>query len=326
MVAAGTNVDALLEIGALLGSSAAEEPGAPDEVLRLIHRVVPYAAASLSVFDPVEGGHRTIARAGYSDRVVDHLDTWFIANDAAYHYMRTVNQTPLRWSDAPFEYRYMYSAREVFLPDGYREGVTICMHTRGDHRYTGNLHLSTDEARFPGDITDMVRLQKLLGGFGDLLRPALRALLAAGAGVHAAIVTEDASVTPVAGRDPGPHLEPGRALVTAVANAVRRGELPSRFRWVDGEGGWHRIDTTTVGGGVLVIERECPLPCGLSARELDVLTALCAGRSNPEIAAGLFVSTKTVAKHVEHVLEKLGCTSRTSAAVLAVTHGLVTLG
>jgi predicted ATPase/DNA-binding CsgD family transcriptional regulator len=60
---------------------------------------------------------------------------------------------------------------------------------------------------------------------------------------------------------------------------------------------------------------------GLTPRELDVLRLLVAGRSNPEIAAALFVSPRTVTTHVEHIFAKLGVSSRAEAAALAARRG-----
>jgi DNA-binding CsgD family transcriptional regulator len=65
------------------------------------------------------------------------------------------------------------------------------------------------------------------------------------------------------------------------------------------------------------------LSTALSARELEVLHHLCAGLSNAEIAAELWVSRRTVATHVEHILRKLRTTNRVQAAVRAVALGLV---
>jgi DNA-binding NarL/FixJ family response regulator len=62
---------------------------------------------------------------------------------------------------------------------------------------------------------------------------------------------------------------------------------------------------------------------GLTARELEVLALIAKGRSNREIANDLFISEKTVATHVTHVLTKLGLPSRTAAASYAYQHKLV---
>jgi DNA-binding NarL/FixJ family response regulator len=60
----------------------------------------------------------------------------------------------------------------------------------------------------------------------------------------------------------------------------------------------------------------------LSQRERDVLKLLALGLSNGEIAAKLFLSEGTVRNYVSSILEKLGVTDRTQAAVIALRHGL----
>lgn len=61
----------------------------------------------------------------------------------------------------------------------------------------------------------------------------------------------------------------------------------------------------------------------LTPRERDVLALIVAGHNNTAIAQRLAVSPSTVRYHVSNILAKLGVTSRTEAAVLAVQHGLV---
>lgn len=64
------------------------------------------------------------------------------------------------------------------------------------------------------------------------------------------------------------------------------------------------------------------LPDGLTAREVEVLRLVATGRSNPQIAAGLFLSEKTVARHLSNIFTKTGVTSRTAAAAYAHEHDL----
>ena len=61
----------------------------------------------------------------------------------------------------------------------------------------------------------------------------------------------------------------------------------------------------------------------LSARELEVLRQVAAGRSNREIAAALYLSEGTVKNHVTSVLTKLDVRDRTQAALRAHALGLL---
>ena len=61
---------------------------------------------------------------------------------------------------------------------------------------------------------------------------------------------------------------------------------------------------------------------GLTPREAEVLSLVAAGRTNREIAIGLYVSEKTASVHVSNILRKLGVTSRVEAAAVAQRLGL----
>lgn len=88
-----------------------------------------------------------------------------------------------------------------------------------------------------------------------------------------------------------PHLE------RAFENAQQRGEPRQLLRG-------HRLEL-----------REL----GLTTREAEVLLWIAEGKRDGEIATILGVSRRTVNKHVEHILEKLGAETRTAAVARAVS-------
>jgi DNA-binding NarL/FixJ family response regulator len=61
----------------------------------------------------------------------------------------------------------------------------------------------------------------------------------------------------------------------------------------------------------------------LSERELQVFLRLAAGESVSEIAAGLFLSVKTISTYRTRVLEKLGVASNAELATYALRNGLL---
>jgi DNA-binding CsgD family transcriptional regulator len=66
-----------------------------------------------------------------------------------------------------------------------------------------------------------------------------------------------------------------------------------------------------------------PRAAGLTARELEVVTLIAAGKSNRAIADDLTISQKTVARHVSNIFTKLDLSSRAEATAYAYEHGLV---
>lgn len=93
-------------------------------------------------------------------------------------------------------------------------------------------------------------------------------------------------------------------LLAAVRQRARRARLPLPERPAGGS-----ADTFTASA--------------LTARELEVLPLLAAGRTNAEIAKALFISSRTVGVHVSHILHKLGAARRIEAADVARRAGLL---
>ncbi len=60
----------------------------------------------------------------------------------------------------------------------------------------------------------------------------------------------------------------------------------------------------------------------LTEREVEVLSSLARGLSNENIAKRLFLSEGTVRNHISSIVDKLGVSDRTQAAIIAIQHGL----
>ena len=63
-------------------------------------------------------------------------------------------------------------------------------------------------------------------------------------------------------------------------------------------------------------------PAGLTLRELEVLKLVATGMTNAQVAETLFLSPRTVQRHLNSVYHKLGVSSRTAATRFAIEHGL----
>lgn len=98
--------------------------------------------------------------------------------------------------------------------------------------------------------------------------------------------------------------------IAAALRAAHRGEL--------------QLDPAVAGPLIRSLTHpQFDLMSKLTPRELEVLRLVGAGKTNKEIARELVISERTARTHVSNVLGKLGVTSRTQAALLAVREGLV---
>ena len=94
----------------------------------------------------------------------------------------------------------------------------------------------------------------------------------------------------------------GEAIIRAAEAALARGE-EYRARAREAAGAAARV-------------------AALSPREADVLRLLAAGQSNRRIAATLFLSPRTVQRHVANIYLKIGAHCRAEATAFAIDHGL----
>ena len=66
-----------------------------------------------------------------------------------------------------------------------------------------------------------------------------------------------------------------------------------------------------------------PLPAGLTQREAEVLRLVAAGHTNKQAAAALFLSDKTIARHLSNIFTKVGVSTRAAATAFAFEHDVI---
>jgi DNA-binding CsgD family transcriptional regulator len=148
-------------------------------------------------------------------------------------------------------------------------------------------------------------------------------LLAEGNVAEASTVLREALAT---WRDLGMPYEEAHTCLLLAGVSERRGDQDGRrleldaarrlFKQLDAEPCLARIADPSEGA-----KRQ---PAGpLSEREAQVLRLLATGKTNRDIADELFISEKTVARHVSNIFDKLGVSSRAGATAWAYQHDLI---
>lgn len=296
----------------------------------MLRDLVHCSAFSLSAWDPMSDTHRhqSISTDGYSDRVLSHVNDEYVRSGPAFWLAHRRDPRALRWRDYERDWDLVIPetilGHEFLIPSGFHEGSTICLRLP-DGRYVGAYHMSwaspaeaTDERReiaerfrpILAEVCDLLRTPRLLA---DALAPTAFALVASSTG----------AAFQLPNRAPGPHLGEGGALRRLLLEKPGLGTT-RRFIWPDEAGCCHRVAIVPCRGDlVLVTEESAPWPHDLSLREIQVLHLVATGASNPQIADQLFVSPRTVSTHVEHILAKMGCSSRAQLAGVAMSEGLL---
>ncbi len=108
-----------------------------------------------------------------------------------------------------------------------------------------------------------------------------------------------------------------------LKDVARETLLDAMIRATRGEMVWRREELRRVTGAMSTPRMPVDVDVPLTQRESEVLHQLAHGLTNKEIAAVLSISYETVKEHVQHILQKIGVSDRTQAAVWAVRQGLV---
>jgi len=279
---------------------------------------------------------RGLATLGWIRHAMGEADAALEAMDEACRIYPTVEATSL-FNPAPAE------RARLLLAQGRVDEAARWTEERGlsdddevfyprerDHLVLARVLLARAEpARALGLLERLDALAEFQGRAGSVLEiRALRALALQAVGDHQGALTAVAEALSLAQperyvrvfADEGP---PMAALLKSLIGARRSGravaasgaarEHLNRVVQAFAPAG---VRGTTAAAGSGLIEP-------LTARELEVLSLIAAGRRNREIATELVVTVETVKKHTSHIFDKLGAANRTQAVTRARELGLV---
>lgn len=295
-----------LEVAGQLGQLAGAGPdaGQSDHVLELLQPACRYEAASLVLWDAAQGSHVGLANHGYDDDMHRYFVDEFPSTVASLRIQS--GRVPLRIDDAPFDFRESETYLEYLQPRGYLDGLTAALFVDGG-QYVGMFHMSSrGRYQFDNDIRDYVAA--LARSMADIV----------------------ASSWPISSARTVNWSGGGETPVTIQRAAERfmLGRSASLTALWHHAGAWQQIlfsRPVSAMGDVRVSAVPYEVPYGLTRRELQVATAVASGLPNKSIATFLHISPRTVGKHIERVLGKLGCASRSQAASMCVQEGVIDL-
>ncbi|MFC5832107.1 helix-turn-helix transcriptional regulator [Nonomuraea insulae] len=297
--------------------------GGAQGAMTALRRVAALDAYEFVAYDPATGRHHSVVSDGH--RRIDRDAAEEYAGLEAYR-RAIATRAPVGMPEPGTE-RYF---RRHLAPYGWRAGLTAPLFLT-DGRYTGLLHLASRDAfpRLTGALVAAV--SPMLAHLTDLSRCVIDPV-GLPAGFRAVAFDRLGTRREVPGHPASAALWDDPAMASYARAFIDSRELGRHGLWLAADGHWHEVRLVRAGvgfqgalQGAVAAERPCSLPYELTGREVDVLTRVAAGDSNPQIAAALVLSVRTVTTHLEHIFAKLGCDSRTRLTTKALAEGLCRL-
>ena len=203
----------------------------------------------------------------------------------------------------------------------FTEALRVLLETQPSFKVVGYAADGAETVRLARDLKPDVLLLDLamprMGGLDTLralatARSRVRTLLVTGAIARADVVTAlQLGARGIVLKDATPEL-----LFKSI-NVVMRGEY-----WING---------AAVTDVIAAFREACPpemtppapRPFDLTKRELEIVVAVAAGRSNREIGDQFGISKDTVKHHLTAIFDKVGVSSRVELALFALHHRLI---
>jgi DNA-binding CsgD family transcriptional regulator len=316
-------------------TEVAASPGPLDRraegILGALRRVIPFDSAWLALADPIRNRYTCLASAGLDASTLNYLSSPVpLGIDVTgVHRDRPMPSPPgdrNRSEQAPVWGRFP-------MPAGFSEALAVALIGPGS-RHVGFVALLYGSKEAPSAEARHL-FRRLTPAIANAIDP-MRSLLAAARLVRGATagvaLHEDGGTEVLPGLERHPLLARGSPVLAIARGALGSGQVHTAFLWPSdgphGLAGHLRItalaaaeDVPAPRTGVVLISPPGDLH-GLTPRELEVLGLLVDGYSNCEVARALVVAQRTVAAHVEHILDKLRAPTRTLAAVRAEREGL----
>lgn len=220
----------------------------------------------------------------------------------------------------------------IKLPGGDSVAWTIAL-VASDRRRVGLLALTFRDDRSPTAQHRLLlrQLSPVIAGAIDPMQTLLGIAGLVERPIAGSLIRRDGTTEPFPGLEAaGPLCLREPRLMTLADAALAAGRLHSSFIWPKGPPGRGQVRTTVLAcphdgppsvRGMVLLSPPGHLH-GLTARELEIMGLVVYGYSNKEMSETLFLSRRTVATHMEHILEKLDVATRTLAAVRADREGL----
>lgn len=301
---------------AMSSASTTEQCGS--RLFEATQELVPHVAANLVLPGGDAGDSlRCVASYGYSERTNRRLTSSDFIGELDRLGMRE-RATACRIKDIEPGVE-LTTVTDYLHHDGFGEGVTVTLIDRGG-TLNGVLNLSVHDENQPTELARDV-LQLLAPLVSSAISPAryMEEYLAAYEPDWAVLLSNRGVVTNLVDRAAGPLACPD------VVRLVHRQLQTDHGRWLAITGGelyGIRADQRPRDDSVIVTATRDVNTRTLTYRELQVLTAMMDGYTNPEIASMLQVARRTVATHVESVLDKLGVPNRAAAVSIGTRYGL----
>ncbi|GAB3052089.1 helix-turn-helix transcriptional regulator [Sediminivirga luteola] len=318
-----TIFDATVKTVSVLQGDSLPTSYAARAALTELNRFVSYPSLEIAEWDPEKGRHEPLHAESFPPRLLEALNGEVFLEDLCWPVLHQ-DKRPKGWADTDHAVDRRDSSlyQQFIVPLGYREGIYLPLFHHD--RYVGMVTGNTDAPRPPGgeEKEALSALAPVLGEFLYRTR-ARRTTGDADGGILLDTRLEILSFEPEKSR---PITEaicavirqtwPARGPVNRFALWPEDARLPLRVR-VD------RARHTD--GGFYVSWRQTPLPSGLSRRQAEVVTGIVEGLNNNDIGARLFTSPRTVSKHIEHILLKLGVANRSAITRQAMIEGIYLL-